>query len=146
MYKKTFFENVLRLMALRCLSKNELHRKSGINRTYIADLLNGKLDNPTIEMMERIAEALRVPLPALFIDMDSDAWTEMVHLLEKEKGEHWYELPEKYKWVLGILPEYQAFQVKQWQESILKKKVGAKPIAEGKKPPKPVAKKKPIEA
>ena len=47
------------------LTMNELAKKSGTASSYISDLENGKIKNPSITKMEKIAEALGVSLDEL---------------------------------------------------------------------------------
>lgn len=47
------------------LSQEQLAEKSGMHRTYISALERGRI-NPGLDAIERLAQALSVPLAALF--------------------------------------------------------------------------------
>jgi len=47
------------------ISQGELARRSGLHRTYISDLERGAR-NPSIENIEKLAQALDVPVAKLF--------------------------------------------------------------------------------
>ena len=64
MYNQILFTNVLRLLEEMGMTKNELAQKSGISVSFLSDLTNGKA-NPSLKIMEAIAEALETPLPTL---------------------------------------------------------------------------------
>jgi transcriptional regulator with XRE-family HTH domain len=47
------------------ISQGELARRSGLHRTYVSDLERGAR-NPSIENIEKLAQALNVPVAKLF--------------------------------------------------------------------------------
>lgn len=52
------------------LSQLELSIEANVNKNYICDLENGRR-NPTLEVLERIADALGVSLEVLFKGVES---------------------------------------------------------------------------
>lgn len=120
MYNLVFFTNVLRFLADEEITKNELAERAGISVSFLSDLTNGKA-NPSLKVMESIAEALGVTLPALLEMTDLDQAS--LHALGETKGAG--HLPEGYARVSAILTEYQAFTVQQW-DSANRKQLGLK--------------------
>ena len=72
MYNQIFFTNILRILDERGMAKNELSEKAGVSVSFLSDLTNGKA-NPSLKVMESIAEALETPLPMLLEHTDMDA-------------------------------------------------------------------------
>ena len=63
--------NLRRWRVHRMLSQEKLAVDAKVDRTYVSSLERGK-QNPTVELLERLAEALSIPLSALFEEPDSD--------------------------------------------------------------------------
>ena len=64
---KTLFGKNVRLTRERChWSQERLSEESGLHRTYISGIECGQR-NPTIQIVQRIANALNVDIPYLFI-------------------------------------------------------------------------------
>lgn len=122
MYNQIFFTNVLRVLDELGISKNELSDRAGMSVSFLSDLTNGKA-NPSLKIMESIAKALDVALPALLEITDLDQ--ESLDLLAGGKSPN--SLPPGYVRVAAVLTEYQAFQVRQWNEANRKQIVGGKP-------------------
>ncbi len=59
--------NIRRIRQDARLSQEELAEAAGINRTYLSQLENGH-SSPTLDILERIARALDVPISALIVD------------------------------------------------------------------------------
>ncbi len=112
MYSLIFFTNVLRLLEDRGITKHELADSAEISISFLSDLTNGKA-NPSLKIMEAIAQALHEPLPSLLETTDLDQ--ESMSLLTSHGIPA--SLPEGYQRVSAILTEYQAFSVKQWDEA-----------------------------
>lgn len=112
MYNQIFFTNVLRLLDEHGITKNELSYAAGMSVSFLSDLTNGKA-NPSLKIMESIAHALEVPLPALLETTDLDRDT--LNLLAG--GKPLSSLPEGLVRVTAVLTEYQAFTVQQWDEA-----------------------------
>lgn len=112
MYNQIFFTNVLRVLDELGISKNELSDRAGMSVSFLSDLTNGKA-NPSLKIMESIAKALDVALPALLEITDLDQ--ESLDVLAGGKAPN--SLPPGYVRVAAVLTEYQAFQVRQWNEA-----------------------------
>jgi transcriptional regulator with XRE-family HTH domain len=110
-YNHIFFTNVLRLMDMRGLTKAELSEHANISTSFLSDLTNGKA-NPSLKIMEAIAAALETPLPLLLESTDLDRDT----LKALANDAPMRTLPDGYKVVSAILPEYRAFIVRKWEE------------------------------
>ncbi|AZK89866.1 transcriptional regulator [Xanthomonas oryzae] len=116
MYNLIFFTNILRLLDERGMTKHELSERAGISISFLSDLTNGKA-NPSLKIMEAIAEALLVPLPLLLESTDLDR-----HTLDAVAGSRpALGLPPGYERVFAVLPENKAFIVKKWSEATQKK-------------------------
>lgn len=74
MYKYIFFTNVLRILDERGMTKNELSERSGVSISFLSDLTTGKA-NPSLKVMEAIANALETSLPLLLESTDLDKHT-----------------------------------------------------------------------
>ncbi|OYO28021.1 transcriptional regulator [Janthinobacterium sp. PC23-8] len=122
MYNQIFFTNVLRLLDELGISKNELSGRAGMSVSFLSDLTNGKA-NPSLKIMESIAKALDVALPALLEITDLDQ--ESLDLLAGGKAPN--SLPPGYVRVAAVLTEYQAFQVRRWNEVNRQQIAGGKP-------------------
>ena len=122
MYNQIFFTNVLRVLDELGISKNELSDRAGMSVSFLSDLTNGKA-NPSLKIMESIAKALDVALPALLEITDLDQ--ESLDMLAGGKAPN--SLPTGYVRVAAVLTEYQAFQVRQWNEANRKQIAGSKP-------------------
>lgn len=106
MYKKIFLNNVLTALATRHMTRRDLAAKSGVSTSFLSIMASGK-GNPSLRVMEAIAEALEIPLPTLLEP------TDMVYVGKK--------LPAGYERVNLVLPEFQAFVAKSWAEDARRK-------------------------
>lgn len=109
MYNLVFFTNVLRFLSEQNITKNELAERAGISVSFLSDLTNGKA-NPSLKIMESIAEALGIALPALLEMTDLDK-ASLDALLDHSARAR---LPNGFVRIAAILTEYQAFTVQQW--------------------------------
>ncbi len=118
MYIHIFYTNVLRLLQEQGLTKQDLSDRAGISISFLSDLTNGKA-NPSLKIMESIAEALDVPLPLLLelTDLDPEALAE----LQGDTISGKQSLPPGFVRVSAVLPEFQAYIVKQWAEAARKR-------------------------
>lgn len=108
MYNHIFFTNILRLLDEKGITKEQLSKMSGVSMSFISDLTTGK-GNPSLRIMEHLADALDTPLTALLEETDLDR-----HSLEALTGGKLRGLPEGYERVSLILPSHQAFLARQW--------------------------------
>lgn len=116
LYSYIFFTNVLRLLDERQMTKKELSEKSGISISFLSDLTTGKA-NPSLKVMEEVAQSLEMPLPLLLESTDLNQ--EDLDALAGGKAPR--SLPPGYERVAAVLPEHQAFIVKKWDEAARKK-------------------------
>ena len=116
MYNQIFFTNVLRLMDKRGMTKAELADRAKISTSFLSDLTNGKA-NPSLKIMEAIAAAIETPLPLLLesTDLDRDTLKSLASTVPMRT------LPDGYRSVSAILPEYRAFMVSQWEKEAKEK-------------------------
>ena len=111
MYNEIFFTNVLRLSDDLGISKIELANRAGISCSFLSDLTNGRA-NPSLKIMESLAMALGMPLPALLEMTDLDRAT----LRALSTGSDGGCLTAGFIRSAAILTEYQAFVVSQWDQ------------------------------
>lgn len=113
MYIQIFETNILRLLEEHDMTKQQLAEKADISISFLSDLTHGKA-NPSLKIMESIADALDVPLPHL---LESTELTfEQLAELRADSAKPKPSVPPGYERVSAILPEFQAFLVKQWAE------------------------------
>lgn len=112
-YNQIFFTNVLRLLEEKNWTKEQLASVSGVSAGFISGLTNGRY-NPSLRIMEQLADALETPLPALLETTDLDI-TVLEQLTGKKAG-----LPAGYKRVSVVLPEQKAYLVGTWAEETKK--------------------------
>ncbi|CAD7741863.1 MULTISPECIES: transcriptional regulator [Xanthomonas] len=122
MYNHILFTNILRILDERGMTKNELSKRADVSISFLSDLTNGKA-NPSLKVMEAIADALETPLPLLLESTDLDRET----LAALTPGQTFpSSLPPGYERVSVVLPSQKAYIVKRWGEDIrqkLRKKV-----------------------
>ena len=118
MYIQIFYTNILRLLEEQGMTKQNLADKADVSISFLSDLTNGKA-NPSLKIMRNIAEALDTPLPLLL--ESSDLSTEDLAELQGNSSKPKQSLPPGYERVSVVLPEFQAFQVKQWAEAARKR-------------------------
>ena len=80
---------------------------------FICDLTNGK-SNPSLRIMEQIADALDTSLPALLEETDLDKQS-----LEALSGGKLRGVEEGYERVSLMLPSHQAFIARQWAKEAM---------------------------
>ena len=118
MYIQIFVTNVLRLMEEKGLTKHEVAQRADISISFLSELTNIKA-NPSLRIMEGIAKALDTPLPLLLEGTDLE--DEELAQLQGDAAQARRSLPPGYERVSAVLPEFQAFLVKQWAESARKR-------------------------
>lgn len=112
MYNQIFFTNVLRMMDEQSMTKIQLAQQADMSPSFLSELTNGRA-NPSLKIMEALARALGVPLPMLLEATDLPQ-----ELLDRlAGGQAPRSLPDGYVRVCAILKEYQAFNVRQWDEA-----------------------------
>jgi transcriptional regulator with XRE-family HTH domain len=116
MYNEILFTNILRLLDERGMTKNELAEKADISNSFLSDLTNG-IANPSLKIMEAIADALETPLASLLEHTDLDP--KALDTLAGGKARR--NLPEGYTRLSAVLPDHQAFIVRKWDEAARKK-------------------------
>ncbi len=112
MYNEIFLTNVLSLLDEKNMTKQALAEKAGMSISFLSDLTNGKA-NPSLKIMAAIADALEVPLPALLEVVDT------APAVRDGAGSYKVtrRLPPGMSRVAAVLTEYQAFNVRQWDEA-----------------------------
>ena len=110
MYNLILITNILRILDEKGMTKSELAEKANVSISFFTDLTNDKA-NPSLRIMEAIAEALETPLPMLLDSSDMSAAD--LEALTNRKVTY---LPKGFVWKGGVLSEYEAFQVEQWDE------------------------------
>ena len=111
MYNLILFTNILRILDEIGMTKSDLAAKAGISVSFLSDLTNGQ-GNPSLRIMEQIADALQTPLPTLLEVTDLDRAS-----LDALAGGHArLSLPLGFVRVSAILTDFQAYQVRQWDE------------------------------
>ncbi len=111
LYKYIFVTNVLRILDERGMHKLELAERAGVSISFLSDITNLK-GNPSLEILEKIAQALETPLPHLLeaSDLNAEALNELA------QG-HWLSsVPTGFERVSVVLPSHQAFIVKKWAD------------------------------
>ena len=97
------------------VTKEQLSKMSGVSTSFISDLSNGK-GNPSLRIMERIADALDKPLTELLEETDLDSKS-----LEALAGGKLRGIAESYERISLILPSHQAFITRQWTKDAMEK-------------------------
>jgi transcriptional regulator with XRE-family HTH domain len=93
------------------MTKHELALRADISDSFLSDLTNGRA-NPSLRILEAIAEALETPLPLLLELTDLDKET----LDELAGGKAPRSLPHGFLRISAVLTEYQTFRVRQWDQ------------------------------
>jgi len=116
MYSLIFFTNVLLLLQKRGMTRRELSKRSHVSIAFLSDLTSGKA-NPSLRIMEAIADALETSLPILLESTDLDR--EALKAIAAGKAQR--DLPEGYECVSAVLSKHKAFIVKKWNEETIKR-------------------------
>ncbi len=112
MYQQIFLTHVLRLLDEKNMTKQALAEKAGMSISFLSDLTNGKA-NPSLKIMAAIASALEVSLPSL-LEVSDEA-----PAVRDGGGSYKVtrKLPPGMSRVDAVLTDYQAFNVRQWDEA-----------------------------
>lgn len=80
-----FIFNIKKIREDKNISLNKLNKLTGISRAYLFDLENNRKFNPTLAMLEKIAEALDVNIKELFYSIRDveDLKEEMYNRIDK---------------------------------------------------------------
>ena len=62
--------NIKNIRKSKGISLNKLHNMTGVSRAYLFDLENNRRFNPTMFILEKIAEELEVDIKDLFYSLD----------------------------------------------------------------------------
>jgi transcriptional regulator with XRE-family HTH domain len=118
-YIQIFETNILRLLEEHDMTKQELADKADISISFLSDLTHGKA-NPSLKIMQSIADAFEVPLPYL-LESTELSFEQLAELRQDSPAFSKPSLPAGYERVSAILPAFQAFQVRQWAEAARKR-------------------------
>ncbi len=109
MYNQIFLTNVVRILDELGMTKIELAKKANVSLSFLSDLTKDKA-NPSLRIMEAIANALQTPLPIL-LEHTNLSEVEMEELMS---GMPKSMLPEGWVHTCAILTKFQAYQVRLW--------------------------------
>ena len=118
MYIQIFETNILRLLEEHDMTKQELAEKADISMSFLSDLTHGKA-NPSLKIMESIANAFGVSLPYML--ESTELTPEQLAELRQDSTAPSPNVPSGYERVSAIVTEFEAFQVKQWAEAARKR-------------------------
>ncbi|PSJ16498.1 transcriptional regulator [Nitrosomonas supralitoralis] len=109
MYNQIFLTNVIRVLDELNMTKIELAEKANISLSFLSDLTKDRA-NPSLRIMEAIANALETPLPILLeqTNLSEAEMKELMSVIPKSN------LPEGLVRVCGTLTKFQAYQVHLW--------------------------------
>ncbi len=116
MYNQIFATNVARLLDELGMTKIELAERADISLSFLSDLTQDR-GNPSLRIMEAIANALETPLPIL-LEQTSLSEEELRELMS---GSPKSMLPEGFVRACGTLTKFQAYQVNLWSAENKKK-------------------------
>lgn len=111
MYIRVISTNIARIMKEKNINQQELSEKTGLSKSFLSEI-NRNIANPSLKILENIADALEVPLPSLLHPNDIELST----LESATGGEIKSYLPKGYQAVYLILTDFQAFEAKQWDQ------------------------------
>lgn len=109
MYNQIFLTNVVRILDELGMTKIELAKKADVSLSFLSDLTKDKA-NPSLRIMEAIANALQTPLPIL-LEHTNLSEVEMEELMS---GTPKSVLPQGLVHTCAILTKFQAYQVRLW--------------------------------
>jgi Predicted transcriptional regulators len=128
-YAEILFTNILRLLQLRGMTKQQLSEQSGVSISFLTDLTQGRA-NPSLETMATIATALEATLPELLELHETDR-----QLLDAADAALFpVQLPPGFVRITAVLPAVKAFTVRKWDVDARKR---LQLLAQDKPKPKP---------
>ncbi|MGB3862905.1 MAG: helix-turn-helix transcriptional regulator [Candidatus Aminicenantaceae bacterium] len=71
----------------RGLTQGDIEEATGVSRSHISKIESGKVANPGLDTLEKIAKALKVSISFLF-HFDERTLKKRVQAMEKQKKEH----------------------------------------------------------
>jgi transcriptional regulator with XRE-family HTH domain len=87
MTKAAFIGKRIKMLRLeRNLLQEDITEASGISRSHLSKIESGKVENPGLLTLERIAKALKVTIPYL-LHFDERSLKRRIHEVEKRKKE-----------------------------------------------------------
>ena len=87
MTKAAFIGKRIRLLRLeRNLHQEDIAEASGISRSHLSKIESGKVENPGLLTLEKIAKALKVSIPYL-LHFDERSLRRRIHEVDKRKKE-----------------------------------------------------------
>ncbi len=116
MYNQIFATNIARLLDELGMTKIELAERADISKSFLSDLTQDRA-NPSLRIMEAIANALETPLPML-LEQTNLPEAEMKQLMSDAPKSL---LPEGFVRACGTLTKFQAYQVSLWSTENKKK-------------------------
>jgi len=120
LYNQIFLTNILRRIDELGISKNELRKRSGISSSFMTYLTQDQA-NPSLRVMEAIANALKTPLPEL-LELTSADRAVMAELMPDDSQ---IRPLDEFVHINVTLNEFQAHQARLW-DAANKKKIKAK--------------------
>ena len=93
MYTDIYCKNLKDILIGRELKNSDLSRMTGISNSFLSDITHGKA-NPSLRMMEQIANALQLPLECFLVKNPP------------------IRIPSGYRWESALLTKYQAYRVR----------------------------------
>ncbi|MBR4736379.1 MAG: helix-turn-helix domain-containing protein [Rhodocyclaceae bacterium] len=112
MYSNIFLTNVMAALIAQRMSKKELSEKSGISHSFLSAMTTGKA-NPSLRVMEAVAQALEIPLPVLLEPNDMAVYTG-------------HKLPDGFERVSLVLTKSQAATARAWAEDVRQQMLGVR--------------------
>jgi transcriptional regulator with XRE-family HTH domain len=85
-------DNIRKIRRSKKLSINALSKITGISLGYLSDLENNKASNPTMEKLQKIADALNVPVDEFFKTekIESEPDTKEIDFINKAEEKYGY--------------------------------------------------------
>lgn len=106
----------IRILRLeRGLTQGDIEEATGVSRSHVSKIESGKVANPGLDTLEKIAKALKVTVSFLF-NFDERTLKKRVQAMEKRKKEHKREmelLESKEKEIRRLKKELRSFQKKK---------------------------------
>lgn len=118
---RIFFINVVWILKARGWKQKDLAERAKMSNSFVSNIANGEA-NPSLRVMESIANALEVPLIDLLnpnLDRLSPWKNSKPQIDEQGDCE---KIPEGFEKITVVLPKFKAFQVKKMADFFAKKR------------------------